>query len=109
MVKKFFRPFICAVCAMMSLICGASPILYNVAAAEETQGETVVDGSESEGETLPVETEQLAESETQTEAETQGETQSEAQSETQEETNAESEQQTESESETEKKNGKKIF
>ena len=103
MVKKFFRPFICAVCAMMSLICGASPILYNVAAAEETQGETVVDGSESEGETLPVETEQLAESETQTEAETQGETQSEAQSETQEETNAESEQQTESESETEKK------
>ena len=46
MVKKFFRPFICAVCAMMSLICGASPILYNVAAAEETQGETVVDGSE---------------------------------------------------------------
>lgn len=34
----------------------------------------MVDGSESEGETLPVETEQLAESETQTEAETQGET-----------------------------------
>ena len=35
MVKKFFRPFICAACAAMSVICGTVP-MFNVYADNET-------------------------------------------------------------------------
>ena len=49
MVKKYFRPFICAVCTAMSVICGCSPMFsVYVSAAEVTDGAETAVNEESE-------------------------------------------------------------
>lgn len=106
MVKRYFRPFICAVCTAMSVICGCSPMFsVYVSAAEVTDDAETAVNEESEadvGETEP-QTQEESESETETESEKQteseSETESEKQTESESETETESEKQTESETE----------
>lgn len=109
MVKKFFRPFICAACAAMSVICGTVPMVSVYADAEtvateagvesETPAETQV---ETQSETQPesvAETEPQSETESESESKTESESQTESETETETETESESEKQTESETE----------
>ena len=75
MVKKLFRPFICAACAAMSVICGTVP-MFNVYADNETvmadtEAEVHSETQSSEKQASETQTLETQGSETQT-SETQG-------------------------------------
>ena len=78
MVKRYFRPFICAVCTAMSVICGCSPMFsVYVSAAEVTDGAETAVNEESEADAEETEPQTQAESESETETESEKQTESE--------------------------------
>lgn len=124
MVKKYFRPFICAVCATMSVICGIIPV-FNVYVSAETisnedgnngtdaentsenevtpTSEIIEDGNKSEKEGTITNSTSEKESESQTNAkESEDTSESSTEKESESESASESESEKESESESEK-------
>lgn len=103
MVKRYFRPFICAVCTAMSVICGCSPMFsVYVSAAEVTDGAETAVNEESEADAEETEPQTQAESESETETESEKQTESESETESEKQTESETETGSEKQTETEK-------